>query len=301
MEKLIFALYDLQGYMKALSEYFSAKRFLLECHIFTKQDSLADYMKEHFVDVLLIGQEVEAEGLPYLGNARNIIVLSEGNTVSEQSDYPVIFKYQSAEHILREIFQMTGTEERMPGEEGGQKESQTMFIGLYRPYGSLPPMEDFFAAKEGQEKKILWMDLELLSGVSDSGMQEKNANARGMSELIFFLKQKNQKLAWKLQPLIRQRNGMGYIYPVQDYRDLYSLKREDIDLLFSVLAKETGYEQIIFDLGYLNDTSLYLLYRCDRIYMPRAQTEWEENQRHSLEQLLEREGLGEMIRSIRFV
>lgn len=300
MRKLVFALFDLEGYMEALSEYFGTKNFLIECRLFTQKDSLAGFLKEHTVDVLLLGQEVKISELSYLENVRNIIVLSEGSTVCEESetDYPLLFKYQSAENILTEIFQAVGMGEEEAG-EGLTEKDRTQFTGIYRPYGQLPPREGFLRGKEGE--KTLWLDLELLSGASGTGAAGKREAMRGMSELIFYLKQRNVKLAWKLQPLIQERGGIDYIGPVEDYRDLYSLNREDIDLLLTVLAKETGYEQVIFDVGYLSDSALYLLYCCNRVYMPQAQTSWEENQKNSLEYLLTREGLGEMAESIRYV
>ncbi len=94
---------------------------------------------------------------------------------------------------------------------------------------------------------------------------------------------------------------MDYLWPVEDFRDLYSIGREDVDRLLATLANETDYERIIFDIGFLTDSSLYLLYCCDRIYIPKAKSVWEENQKNALEELLVREGLEEVIDSIRYV
>ena len=122
-----------------------------------------------------------------------------------------------------------------------------------------------------------------------------------MSEIIFYLKQKNEKLAAKLRALTRRRDNLDYLWPVEDFRDLYSIGREDVDRLLATLANETDYERIIFDIGFLTDSSLYLLYCCDRIYIPKAKSVWEENQKNALEELLVREGLEEVIDSIRYV
>jgi len=129
----------------------------------------------------------------------------------------------------------------------------------------------------------------------------KTEDFRGMSEIIFYLKQKNEKLAAKLRALTRRRDNLDYLWPVEDFRDLYSIGREDVDRLLATLANETDYERIIFDIGFLTDSSLYLLYCCDRIYIPKAKSVWEENQKNALEELLVREGLEEVIDSIRYV
>lgn len=77
--------------------------------------------------------------------------------------------------------------------------------------------------------------------------------------------------------------------------------REDVDRLLTVISGETGYERVIFDIGFLTDTALYLLYCCDRIYIPKAQSLWEEKQANSLERLLVKEGLEEVLESIRYI
>ena len=68
-----------------------------------------------------------------------------------------------------------------------------------------------------------------------------------------------------------------------------------------MIASETGYERVIFDIGFLTDTALYLLYCCDRIYIPKAQTSWEEEQADGLEKLLVKEGLEDVLESIRYI
>ena len=128
-----------------------------------------------------------------------------------------------------------------------------------------------------------------------------SAENSGMSEVIFYLKQHSEKLAAKLRRMITQCNGMDYLGAVEDFRDLYTLCREDVDRLLSLFAHETGYERVVFDVGFLTDSSLYLLYCCDRIYIPRAQSRWEEQRRAALERLLVREGLEEVIDNIQYV
>ena len=140
--------------------------------------------------------------------------------------------------------------------------------------------------------------MELLTGEQHGAL---SGDDRGLSEIIFYLKQKNERLALKLRQLVQTRNGMDHIRPVTDFRDLYSLCREDVDRLLTVIASETGYERVIFDIGFLTDTALYLLYCCDRIYIPKAQTSWEEEQADGLEKLLVKEGLEDVLESIRYI
>lgn len=301
MKKLLFALYDTQGYMKALAEYFGKKNFLLESHLFTKMESLVDFLKEHSLDVLLLGQEVEPYQLPYMDHAEHVIVMSEGDMMAEGQDYFSIYKYQSAEKILKEIFQVIardGLDLTVPLKGA---DIHTDFYGIFRPYGAMFPVQRLLRAKGGQEKKSLFINMEVLSGFQlQEGVNGEKEN-RGMSEVIFYIKQHTEKLSLKLRSLIQRGEGVDYLYPVEDYRDLYSITREDVDRLLTVLSQETEYERVVFDVGFLSDSSLYLLYCCDQIYLPRACNQWEENQKNALERLLRREGLEEMLDCIRYV
>lgn len=43
MNKLLVALYDTQGYMRSLADYFGRKNFLLDSRLFTKLESLNEF------------------------------------------------------------------------------------------------------------------------------------------------------------------------------------------------------------------------------------------------------------------
>ncbi len=150
-------------------------------------------------------------------------------------------------------------------------------------------------------RQSILVDLELFGEEQQVMKAAGSAENSGMSEVIFYLKQHSEKLAAKLRRMITQCNGMDYLGAVEDFRDLYTLCREDVDRLLSLFAHETGYERVVFDVGFLTDSSLYLLYCCDRIYIPRAQSRWEEQRRAALERLLVREGLEEVIDNIQYV
>lgn len=302
MNKLLVALYDTQGYTRALAEYFEKKNFLLDSRLFTKAESLNDFMREKKPDVLLLGQDVDRTCLRHLDRVSHLIILSEGNCVSEgREDYPLIFKYQSAEKILKEIFAILEEDtSKESGEPGviGKVRSRMEVWGIYHLYQAPLTMQQICPEQEDSAKKCLQINMELLSGEDRGRLSEEE---RGLSEIIFYLKQKNSRLALKLRQLVQFSDGMDHIRPAADFRDLYSLCREDVDRLLTVIAGETGYERVVFDIGFLTDAALYLLYCCDRIYIPKAQCRWEEEQASGLEKLLIKEGLEEVLESIRYI
>lgn len=301
MNKLLVALYDTQGYMRALAEYFGKKNFLLESRLFTKAESLNEFLKEKQPDVLLLGEDVDRSSLRYLDRAGHLVILSEVNCVSEgMGEYPLIFKYQSADTILKEIFAIMEGKENYHSAIGKSVCGPTEVLGIYHLYGAPLAVHQICQERGELPEKCLFVNMELFDG-GRNGSRAAGEDSRGLSEMIFYLKQKNEKLALKLRQLVQQREGIDHLDPAADFRDLYSLSREDVDRLLTVLANETGYERVIFDIGFLTDTALYLLYCCDCVYIPKARNSWEESLADGLEKLLIREGLEEVVENIHYV
>lgn len=297
MKKLQIALLDHDGYMEAFSCYLNSKKYMIENRLFTNVGKLKEYLEQNRVDVLLVGQEMDFKQVIPEEKAGRILLLSD---TEKEGGCPAIFKYQSAEKILREILSLLAEEKgalQISLRESGRS---VEFIGVYSPYGiSGDPMEQMGGLGEDKQR-VLYMNLELFDGIRDL-VQEKSSQIRGMSELVFYLKQRREKAALKLQSLVQRRYRMDYIYPVEDYRDLYSLEREDVDLLLTILAEETPYHAVIFDVGFVSEAALYLLYRCDRLYLPRARDQWEQNKQSSWKELMAREGLEGALQQIVYI
>lgn len=91
--------------MRSLADYFGRKNFLLDSRLFTKLESLNEFLKDRQPDVLLLGEDVDRTGVKYLDRARHLVIMSEGNGVAEGGETcPLIFKYQSAERSCRKFF-----------------------------------------------------------------------------------------------------------------------------------------------------------------------------------------------------
>ena len=132
-----------------------------------------------------------------------------------------------------------------------------------------------------------------------------NYRTKFKSKLIFFLfyiKQKKNKLAFKLGSIINQHHdGYSYILPVEDYRDLYSITTDDMERLTDVLIRETAYEKIIFDVGYINEASLRLFQICDVLLLPEPSDTIQVNKQNSFKKLLIRSGMEKVADNIKWI
>lgn len=116
-----------------------------------------------------------------------------------------------------------------------------------------------------------------------------------------FLRQRQEKTAVKLQSLIRRIGTIEGIAAVEDYRDLYELSAKDLERLLLVLAEDTEYEKVVFDIGFFGDGSMELLKCMDKLFVPQPATRSQQCKCKSWEALLKKEGLEECLAKMQYV
>lgn len=259
------ALYDSDGYMISLVKYLCKKKQeIVETRLFTNLRMLQDYVKEGQVDVLL-AQEEETDHMNGLeGYVPKIILLTEGNTVKEGSDFISVFRYQSAEEVVREILEAVAEDDRIVYAGAAIARRQQEIICGYSPFGgagiSTFLME--LGTDLAEKYSTLYISLEEYHGMEHLPPEKKGQQPeeyRGMSEVIFYLQQRKEKLALKLESLVYTWNQVDYLLAVENYCELYQMTKEDMKCFLQILCYQTGYERLIFDVGYLGEASEYLL------------------------------------------
>lgn len=105
LKKIRLALYDKSDYMKNFMQYLYRQKYhALETRLFTSFENLLCQAKKGEIDVLLGGEEAEEEFTVLHSLIPQIILLSEGNMVREDSAFCKIFKYQSVPDIMRKYW-----------------------------------------------------------------------------------------------------------------------------------------------------------------------------------------------------
>lgn len=301
LKKIRIALYDKNGYMQSLVEYLCQKsQYAIETRLFTTLDTLIQSAEKKTIDVLLAGEEVVEEIALLKNKLSQIILLTEGNIVSEQSEYYMVFKYQSAPDIIREVLAQVAENDAISYTDHKILKEAGEIIAVYSPYGGAGVTNYSFCLARELSKKYcaLYVNLELFHGLSYC-MQDKKGRSmesfRGMSEVIFYLKQKKEKLAIKLESIAVSVQGVDCILTVEDYRDLQHMTKEDMEELLQVLLFQSKYDKVIFDIGYMGEAILCLLEKAHRIYMPEVETDIQKSKESSFERLLIRENLEEVL------
>lgn len=302
-------MFDQEGYTRRLADYLNHHpNSMLEVRLFTNTDSLRQFLRKKPVEMLLIGERDWDPRWEKDTQIRRLIFLSDGDVVREGMGWPVIFKFQSAESIIQELLNVIADDDGMQVKSQRASSEQIEFIGVYSPYGGagVSTFAYEMAKEYGMQYSTLYLNLELFHGMPGRNISKWKEYTpietnRGMSELIFYLRQNKAKIAVKLQSLVQIQDGIAMIRAVEDYRDLYSMTVEDMQKLLHVLAEETEYQKVFFDIGFLGETSLELMRYCDVLYLPKARSEIQHIKQTSFEQLLIREGDQEMVERIQFV
>jgi hypothetical protein len=279
---------------------------MIETRLFTSLEMLKKNTESGWVDVLLAGEEVVDEIQDIKDKIPQIMLLSEGGRAEEESEYYLLFKYQSAESLVREVLAQAAENDNIFYTQKLINKRAVEIIGVYAPFGGAGVTEYAVSMAEELAKKeqTLYVNMELFQGLPlDTVGKRKNEEAfcRGMSEVIFYLKQRKEKLALKLETIVISKNNLSMIPTVEDYRDLYSLNCEDIRHFLKVLLQQTEYGKIIFDIGFMSDAVLYLLDRCNAVHMPKAVTVTQKRKQQSFIDFLQREGYAQIEKNILFV
>lgn len=295
MSKVVFGLYDEVGYMRLLADYLERNSPKVECHLFTGKDTLEEYLKRNELDVLLLGEEVETDRVKSWENVKKQLIFTEEPVEKSETASGRIFKYQSAGEIMEMIF-----EQFLKLDSGVAKKKEfhgkVRFYGVFRLFENDSKILEGLLQREAAEGKTLILDFGYFSGISITGKKEK-----GMTELLFYLKQKTEKTARKLSGLIQEWKGVDYLPAVGDYRDLYGVTKKEVELLLQILSENTEYENVIFDIGFLGEATLYLLGKCEYVFLRQPQNQWEENKKEGFLQLLQRENMQSVVEKMDYL
>lgn len=286
MKNRIIAVCDREvAYAYSLVDYFNNKNNIFFAEAFTSEDSILEYAKEQFINVLLVSDKINIE----LINKKNIgltILLSEQEAVFAGKNYKAVYKYQSAGNILKSIMNFYAEREDEPLAILNKK---CQIIGVYSPIKR--SLKSSFCLALGQilakEKAVLYLNMEEYSGFST--LFQKNYKA-DLSDVIYYLRQDKSNLLVKLEGIVDSINNLDYIPPVSSPMDIRAVQKEEWKKLFREISKNSKYDTVIVDFGDGAEGLLELLGECSQIYVPIREDYLSSAKIEQFETLLEKAG-----------
>lgn len=262
--KRIMAVYDVDPfYANKFAEFANRKeKTPFMAVAFTSLERLYAYAAQQPVELLLVGDDVDAEDLDGL-QISQIIRLGESGAKG-QNGTPVIYKYQSSDQVLREVMACYQVDPEC-GHSVAMGRKSTV-IGIHSPINRCG--KTVFALTMGQilakDSRVLYLNLEEHSGLEQLLGAE---GAAGLSELLYYFRQ-GQYSSLRLRTVVHTYHDLDFVPPVTYGEDLAEISGQELAELLAQIAGEGGYEILLLDLGQLGRVAEPLLELCNIIYVP---------------------------------
>ncbi len=256
------------SYMDAFRQYVNLKKSrLFQVRTCTESEQLKKALLEEEAEVLLLSAENYKDCKDAI-RRECVIILSEGSLPKELSAYPAVYKYQSAENILREIMYYY-SEQETDEECYTEVHKDNRVIGVYSPSGGIS--KNKFALALGQilaeDRNVLYLNLEECSGFAEI----LGGSHWNLSDLIYYLRQQKTPFLYRLNSIVQKIGQMDYVPPCDSYTDLSQITTEEWQRLLYLIRTQSSYDFIILDLGSMTGHEMDLLRQCDGIYVPTRQ------------------------------
>ena len=276
-----------------LSEQFEGE---YQFHLFHDLQKMTGFFAKNSAEILVIGEEYGNEAIQKAGALQKFILTGSPGERKDTEDIP-LFRYQSAEGMIKMIRKYAGRGRRGSGGSGTEKsgvadrngmirsrEGESVcekrrtarirddppvrgLIGIYSPVHRIGKTR--FALRLGQKAAcrvpVLYLNLE---GCSGGRYYFQEGADKDLGDLLYFLKQERDDWGLKLSAMAARKNGMDYILPMRNEQDLRSVSGEEWIRLLDMILEKCIYEAVILDLGDAVSGLYDILRKCERIYTP---------------------------------
>lgn len=260
----ILAVYGIDSsYGERFADYVNQKEKIpFTAMAFSNLEKLLQYSKEHAVEILLVDEEAREQVREV--KAKQVMVLCQGELVEQKEELPAIYKYQSGDCVMREVMARYCSQPVEPGL--ALLGTRAVVMGIYSPVNRC--FKSSLALTIGQvvakREAVLYLNLEEYSGFTRLINSEYKAD---LSDVLYLYRQGGYN--WmKLKSMISNWGNMDYIPPVRYAEDLNQVAPEDMAQLIDRIARESGYDRLVVDVGQMGRGALPILSMCDVVYMP---------------------------------
>ena len=199
--------------------------------------------------------------------ADQVFVLGRGRVADLGEEECPIWKYQCADEIIREIFEVYVDRTKENVMRSMRKE-RARLVAVYSPIHRIG--KTTFAIALGMEcakkKRVLYLNLEEFAGMEgETGLN--------LGDILYYMKQGNGNVGIRLQAAVQKKDDLDYLAPIPILQDMKDVTEKEWEMLMKELVGNSAYELIILDMGESVQGIYRILEKCDRIYMPVSEDE----------------------------
>lgn len=261
MERIL-ALYDSdEHYARRFMEYFKKKKDLgLSLAVFTRLDSLLDYMQQNPVDILLLGESITDISGVNNDRVKHIYKLADKTARNHQAGWTLIDKYQMVQAIITDI---KADYMRRESENVSFKADKLRLISIISPMPDLASL--VFAWSVGlllsEQARALLVSLELLPVSIISTSDYSN---QPLTELIYYIKE-NIDIESHMKTLACYQGALSYLAGIANGADILALNKEDMQRWITAIRTSAEYELVIFYACSNSEATQELIKASDRV------------------------------------
>ena len=251
-----------ERYASKLADYLNLKEgFPFQVRYFSTVERLIQFTRQQAVEAALVCEKYEKEE-ELTQTVPSVITLSERNSI-EKGTHKAVWKYQSCEVLMKEVLQILAGECK----EGSHilRNVPLKIIGLYSPVKRT--MQTTFGLTMGQllakKGKVLYINMEGFSGLNS--MLKRNFQ-RDLSDLLYYIQNGKQGLAYIMGSMVESVNGMDMLPPMLCQMDLISIEAKEWLQLFYEIESQSDYEYLVLDLSDSIQGLFEILRQCFVIY-----------------------------------
>lgn len=238
-------------YLNVIQEYLIQKKLTdFEILTFDSMNELIAYGENEIIDILLLSESLCCDRVKDIEAVQIFILRENGKNILSQ--YPVISKYQSVNHILKLVIDEYVKHDTIQ-EISYNVNGKTSIYAYYSPQKSQG--QTLAALTMGQllsamGKKVLYLNISAYSGF------EKMLNTKYESDITDFMyfagnlqQEHENKLMYKLDGMKYSINGLDYIAPALDFEDLLEISKENWIKGIEILCSASNYDIVIVELS----------------------------------------------------
>ena len=256
-----------EGYASAFADYIMRKKELsFQVHTCSNISYVLSLQKQRKIDYLFISAEYPEE-MRRQAEAEKIFVLAGDKNARILENETMVYKYQSGDSLMGELIRQCNEK----GETQGSflktvKKKQGRIIGVYSPVHRIG--KTTYALNMGEElavhSNVLYLSMETYGGVGEHFSE----GGQTLSDVLYYAKQEKGNIGLTLTTLVRRRNHLDYVAPVQVSEDLKAVSKEEWSSLIHRIMEESIYEILILDLDDGVRNVYDVLELCTEIHMP---------------------------------
>lgn len=283
-----------ESYVERLGRFFERQAGnLFSVHGFTDPAVLSQFLNEKPADILLVGQAMVSPALDPLleNNCRAVLLLSDS---PEENDQRVVYRYQSAENLLRRALAVY-EETLSPAET--EKRLRADIFGVYSPVKRCgkTTFSLFLGQLLAEKAATLYLNLEDCAGLPllTAGEGEEN-----LSDLLYYYRVQ-QPGHLNLYQVARRIGKLAYIPPVVCPEDIREAEPEELVKVITAIGAREEYPFLVIDLGDALRDPLPILHLCRTVYMPVREDPVSRARVEAFDRWLKSRGAGELLARVR--